>query len=121
MGPTRPQRRDDPLAPARSRRRAILVGVALAMGTAVLLPRGPIRPEGRAASTTDPRPAARSAPEAVAALPQDALGAVRDPMYQVPYNGRFTFTRLRYGSGGRGLVGFRRGWSNAWNHDGTCR
>ena len=31
---------------------------------------------------------------------------------QFPYNGRFTFTRLRYSGGGLG-----RGWSNAWNHD----
>jgi hypothetical protein len=30
----------------------------------------------------------------------------------VPYNGKFTFTRLRYSGGGSG-----RGWSNAWNHD----
>jgi hypothetical protein len=31
---------------------------------------------------------------------------------RVPYNGQFTFTRLRYNG-----VGFGRGWSNAWNHD----
>ncbi|MDE0082311.1 MAG: hypothetical protein OXT72_06665 [Gammaproteobacteria bacterium] len=28
----------------------------------------------------------------------------QDALYQVPYNGRFTFTRIRYGSaGGRGF------------------
>ena len=33
----------------------------------------------------------------------------------VPYNGDFTFTRIRYGSNGRGLRGF---WGrSAWNHD----
>ncbi|MCC7007485.1 MAG: DUF4159 domain-containing protein [Acidobacteria bacterium] len=31
-----------------------------------------------------------------------------------PYNGRFTFTRIRYGGA---LGGFGRGWSSAWNHD----
>lgn len=30
----------------------------------------------------------------------------------VPYNGQFTFSRLRYGGGQ-----FGRGWSSAWNHD----
>lgn len=30
----------------------------------------------------------------------------------VPYNGQFTFTRVRYGGGMWG-----RGWSSAWNHD----
>ncbi len=49
------------------------------------------------------------APEASSAAPR------QDPLYQVPYNGKFTFTRLRYGpAGGRG---FGRGWSSAWNHD----
>ena len=39
----------------------------------------------------------------------------QDSLYQVPYNGRFTFTRIRYGSaGGRG-GGW--GWRSAWNHD----
>lgn len=38
-----------------------------------------------------------------------------DPMYQVPYNGSYTFTRVRYGSGR--MRSFGRGWSNAWNHD----
>ena len=39
-------------------------------------------------------------------------------LYQVPYNGRFTFTRIRYGSGGSGIGrGSRWGWSSAWNHD----
>jgi Domain of unknown function (DUF4159) len=34
----------------------------------------------------------------------------------IPYNGRFTFTRIRYNNRGGGAFG-RRGWSNAWNHD----
>jgi hypothetical protein len=42
-----------------------------------------------------------------------AIGAVQfDPLYQVPYNGQFTFTRIRYsgpGFGGRG--------SASWSHD----
>jgi hypothetical protein len=33
----------------------------------------------------------------------------------IPYNGRFTFTRIRYNGRGGGYR--RRGWSNAWNHD----
>jgi hypothetical protein len=37
----------------------------------------------------------------------------QDRYYQVPYNGKFTFTRLRYGGGG----GFGFGNSSAWNHD----
>jgi hypothetical protein len=32
----------------------------------------------------------------------------------VPYDGRLTFTRIRYNGG---LAGFGRGWGNAWNHD----
>lgn len=48
--------------------------------------------------------------------PQEA--PVRDDLYQVPYNGAFTFTRIRYGSGGlRGFGRGRRGWRSAWNHD----
>ena len=39
----------------------------------------------------------------------------QDALYQVPYNGRFTFTRIRYGSvGGRGFGWGRR---SAWSHD----
>ncbi len=39
-------------------------------------------------------------------------------LYQVPYNGRFTFTRIRYGSGGFGAGRRSRwGWGSAWNHD----
>ncbi len=39
-------------------------------------------------------------------------------LYQVPYNGRFTFTRIRYGFVGSGMNrGSRRGWRSAWNHD----
>ena len=44
--------------------------------------------------------------------------ALRQELYQVPYNGRFTFTRIRYGSDGFGPGrGSRWGWSSAWNHD----
>lgn len=44
--------------------------------------------------------------------------ASRQDLYQVPYNGRFTFTRIRYGFGGFGpSQGSRWGWSSAWNHD----
>lgn len=41
--------------------------------------------------------------------------ARQDRLYQVPYNGRFTFTRIRYGAA-RGS-GFGWGWGSAWNHD----
>jgi hypothetical protein len=41
-----------------------------------------------------------------------ALPSARAQFGRVPYNGKFTFTRLRYNGGG-----FGRGWSNAWNHD----
>jgi hypothetical protein len=34
--------------------------------------------------------------------------------YAAPYDGRWTFTRIRYNAG---LGGFGRGWSQAWNHD----
>ncbi len=34
--------------------------------------------------------------------------------FTVPYNGKLTFTRVRYSGGGGG---FGRGGSNAWNHD----
>jgi len=43
-------------------------------------------------------------------------GAPQQDLYQVPYNGNFTFTRVRYGSGGADR-GFGWGWSSAWNHD----
>ncbi len=46
--------------------------------------------------------------------PVQAVGQ-RDALYQVPYNGRFTFTRIRYG-GGMSLRGWgRRG--SSWAHD----
>ena len=35
-----------------------------------------------------------------------------DPLYQIPYNGKFTFTRIRYG--GPGFRGFGR---SSWSHD----
>ena len=42
-----------------------------------------------------------------------ALAAAQnDPLYQVPYNGDFTFTRIRYG--GPGFRGFGR---SSWSHD----
>src|SRR3990170_9154982 len=50
----------------------------------------------------------------VAALAQRG-GFFRAPAVRaqnVPYNGQFTFSRVRYGGGG-----FSRGWSSAWNHD----
>ncbi len=42
-----------------------------------------------------------------------AIGTAQDdPLYQVPYNGHFTFTRIRYGG-----AGFR-GWGrSSWSHD----
>ena len=44
--------------------------------------------------------------------------APQQELYQVPYNGRFTFTRIRYGSDGFGPGrGSPWGWSSAWNHD----
>jgi hypothetical protein len=50
----------------------------------------------------------------VAASPgsESAPVPAQDRSYQVPYNGKFTFTRLRYGS--RGGFGFGGG---SWNHD----
>ena len=35
-----------------------------------------------------------------------------DPLYQVPYNGHFTFTRIRYDG-----PGFRRFGGQSWSHD----
>jgi hypothetical protein len=51
---------------------------------------------------------------ASAALAQrgGGLPSMRQEFDHVAYNGRFTFTRIRYHGGGSG-----RGWSNAWNHD----
>ena len=44
--------------------------------------------------------------------------APQQELFQVPYNGRFTFTRIRYESDGFGPGrGSRWGWSSAWNHD----
>src|SRR5690606_23677861 len=42
-----------------------------------------------------------------------ATVSTQEGLYQVPYNGNFTFTRLRYG-GRRGGFGFG---GSAWNHD----
>jgi hypothetical protein len=36
---------------------------------------------------------------------------------EVPYNGDFTFTRIRYGGGYGGFVGGRRGGNGSWSHD----
>ena len=42
-----------------------------------------------------------------------AIGVVQsDPLYQVPYNGHFTFTRIRYAG-----PGFRRYGGASWSHD----
>ena len=42
-----------------------------------------------------------------------AIGALqRDPLYQVPYNGDFTFTRIRYSGPGFGRFG-----GSSWSHD----
>ncbi|HSR41090.1 MAG TPA: DUF4159 domain-containing protein, partial [Longimicrobiales bacterium] len=58
------------------------------------------------------------APSATAPRGAAMLQEARDPAYQVPYNGAFTFTRVRYGRGGlRSFGRGRRGWGSAWNHD----
>jgi len=96
MPPTRPEHRDaGPASPWARPMPGIFSAVGLALGAAVVL---------LLASLVTERT-------------QEAQARARDPMYQVPYNGSYTFTRVRYGSGGGGLRGFRRGWSNAWNHD----
>jgi hypothetical protein len=43
--------------------------------------------------------------------------ASREPQARVPYDGRFTFARVRYGGRGGGFGYGRRGDSNAWSHD----
>jgi hypothetical protein len=54
---------------------------------------------------------------------QDQPGPfARDPyMKNAPYDGRFTFVRIKYGSGGGGGLGqfdgFRRGFDPKWDHD----
>jgi hypothetical protein len=42
-----------------------------------------------------------------------------DPQHRLDltYDGRFTFVRLRWGSGSSDFGWRRSGWSNAWNHD----
>ena len=96
-------------SPAARVPRGIVAVAALALGAAV---------------AGGPEPAAHEAADGAGGpFPNDASGDVawnepRGPaqdrsLFQVPYNGRFTFTRLRYGS-----AGFRRrGWSSAWSHD----
>ena len=58
-------------------------------------------------------PAATAAGRAGAESSPSPVAVVRPG--NIPYNGRFTFTRIRYNSRGGGYR--RRGWSNAWNHD----
>jgi len=94
--------RSGPVAEARRSRRLARLGAALALVYPVAL--------GIRMSAT------RDAP------PEDAGGAVsstsadqQDALYQVPYNGRFTFARIRYG-GGASLRGWGRGGSS-WAHD----
>ena len=65
------------------------------------------------------RHAAESAPEALAtseaaALPAPVASPEARQSASVPYNAKFTFTRIRYSSRG----GFRRGWGGgSWAHD----
>ena len=48
-----------------------------------------------------------------ARIPAEGMAAAQgDRLYQVPYNGHFTFTRIRYG--GPGFRGFGR---SSWSHD----
>jgi Domain of unknown function (DUF4159) len=61
-------------------------------------------------------PSASSASEAAVHPAEVSAGPRQQALYQVPYNGSFTFTRIRYGArGGQGLGGWGR--SSAWNHD----
>lgn len=53
----------------------------------------------------------------VGAVPAPASRAVATTLQaRPPYDGRFTFVRVRYGGGGRGF-GRRGGGSDAWSHD----
>jgi hypothetical protein len=52
---------------------------------------------------------------AAAATAQRGGGFYAQRGFTVPYNGKFTFTRIRYNSGGGGFG--RGGGGNAWNHD----
>lgn len=70
----------------------------------------------RSAGAVDGAAPAMSA--AVSGSDPASLPGVQDGLYQVPHNGHFTFTRVRYGSGGvRGFGRGRRGWGSAWDHD----
>ena len=53
------------------------------------------------------------------ALPPETVEASAAPQsIEVPYNGDFTFTRIRYGEGfGGGFMGGRRGGGGNWAHD----
>jgi hypothetical protein len=57
-------------------------------------------------------PVEREASAALTAVAGLTGTAAQQGLYQVPYNGYFTFTRIRYNS-----AGSSRGGSNAWNHD----
>lgn len=72
--------------------------------------RGPAVPRG---GTADDRGAA-AAPRAPTPRVLPAPSA-QEGLYQVPYNGAFTFTRVRYRSGRMRGFGGRRG--SAWSHD----
>ena len=57
----------------------------------------------------------------IAVLPLSAQrrergGRRADPEPNVPYDGRFTFARIRYSMPGE-LGGFRGGWDQTWSHD----
>jgi hypothetical protein len=78
---------------------AALAGLALGMGLAL----------GVGGS---PDAAASLAP---AFAPSSVLPA--QDLYEVPYNGDFTFTRIRYGTSGFSLRGGGFGSNAAWNHD----
>src|SRR5262245_15017780 len=52
--------------------------------------------------------------------PREAPAAVPHPVQaRMPYDGRFTFARVRYGGGGGRSIRFGRGGggSSAWSHD----
>ena len=57
----------------------------------------------------------------IVALPLDAQrrergGGRGEVPLNVPYDGRFTFARIRYSTPGE-LGGFGRGWNSPWSHD----
>jgi hypothetical protein len=97
-----------PTGAARARR----LGAAAAAGPWLGLAGGPAAPSPD--RLTMPRATPRAAAPA-SVLP----GGPHPQLQEVPYNGAFTFTRIRYGSRGS-LVGYGRrgGWGgSAWAHD----